>query len=32
VLFRSTHFGPAASGSRLKLRSKNGVAGIWEVA
>jgi hypothetical protein len=27
-----THFGPTASGSRLKLKSKNGVAAIWEVA
>jgi alpha-glucosidase len=27
-----THFGPAVSGSRLKLKSKNGLAAIWEVA
>jgi glycosidase len=27
-----THFGPAANGSRLKLKSKNGLTAIWEVA
>jgi hypothetical protein len=27
-----THFGPTASGSRLRLKSRNGLAGIWEVA
>jgi alpha-glucosidase len=27
-----THFGPTASSSRLKLKTRNGVAGIWEVA
>ena len=27
-----THFGPTASGSRLKLKTRNGAAGIWEVA
>jgi hypothetical protein len=27
-----THFGPVANGSRLKLKSKNGLTAIWEVA
>ena len=27
-----TYFGPAAAGSNLKMKSKNGLAAIWEVA